>query len=196
MKFLQQFINALTGGGTKKQLVEFDETGKFIKAGVPNPAWEEKHANGAVYRSCKAPTLFRAAEMLRGIPSVPSETYCVVDTPDGSLGRDIWGFYTEAPLKTGGLKLETSVKKTEPAASLSLTAFGDAMKSQGTVALLKSSGQYAAFVLQMECGQCGYKSPVETTEGEFERQCYACGAVNKNQRATISVMTRSGMVKI
>jgi transposase-like protein len=68
--------------------------------------------------------------------------------------------------------------------------------SQSMVALLKSTGQYASFVLQMECGHCGYKSPVETKGGSFERQRYACGTVNKTQRGKINVMTQSGFVAI
>lgn len=37
---------------------------------------------------------------------------------------------------------------------------------------------------------------VETKEGRFERQCYACGTVNKIQRGQIKVMTQSGFVAI
>jgi hypothetical protein len=128
--------------------------------------------------------------------SVPQNTYYIVDTPDGSLGRDIFGFYTEAPIKNSGISLETTGTATTHVESLSLTAFGDAMKSQGSVASLKSMEQYASFVLQMECGHCGYKSPVETKEGRFERQCYACGAVNETQRGQIKVMTQAGLVEI
>jgi hypothetical protein len=120
----------------------------------------------------------------------------VADTPDGSLGRDIFGFFTEAPLKTTALDLGPSAQPAAPVGAVSLTAFGDAMKSQASVAALKSAGRYASFVLQLECGHCGYKSPVETQEGEFERQCYSCGTVNKTRRGTINVLTSSGFVEI
>jgi len=70
------------------------------------------------------------------------------------------------------------------------------MKGQTAVAQLKSAGQYAAFVLLLECGHCGYKSPVETKAGDFERQCYACGAINKSHRGTINVFLGSKMVQL
>jgi uncharacterized membrane protein YhaH (DUF805 family) len=176
--------------------VEFDDEGKFVKATVPGVFWNKQSSDGATYLSCNAPTLFRATEILRGISSIPPNTYYVVDTPDGSLGRDLNGFYTEVQIKSNDIRLETGANKTTPVKALSLTAFGNVEKNQNGVALLKSTGQYASFVLQIECGHCGYKSPVETTGGVFERQCYACGTVNETRRAQIRVHTSQGAITI
>jgi hypothetical protein len=163
---------------------------------VQGGRWAEKWSGQGHYYTQYGRSLLHATEILKAVPSIPPMTYYVVETPDGVLGRDTLGFYTEAPLKTSGLKLEASAPVPDPVESDSLTAFGDAMKSQTVVAQLKSSGQYAAFILLLECGHCSYKSPVETTAGEFERQCYACGATNKSSRATISIYLGSKKVQI
>jgi uncharacterized membrane protein YhaH (DUF805 family) len=176
--------------------VAFDDKGKFVKATVPCVPWNKQFSGGSTYFSCNAPTLFQATEILRGISSIPPNTYYVVDTPDGSVGRDLNGFYTEVQIKSNGIRLETGVNKTTPVEALSLTAFGNVMNNQNNVAFLKSTGQYASLVLQMECGHCGYKSPVETKEGGFERQCYACGTVNKTRRGQIQVYTQRGAIII
>ncbi|MDR0430595.1 MAG: DUF805 domain-containing protein [Tannerellaceae bacterium] len=176
--------------------VTFDDNGKFVKATLPGVSWNKHFSGGSTYFSCNAPTLFQATEILRDISSIPPSTYYVVDTPDGSLGRDLNGFYTEAQIKSNGIRPETNANKTTPVEALSLTAFGNVVKDQNSVAFLKSTGQYASFILQMECGYCGYKSPVETKEGNLERQCYACGTVNKTQRAQIRVYTPRGIVTI
>jgi uncharacterized membrane protein YhaH (DUF805 family) len=159
-------------------------------------SWQEQKSNGTVYFSCKAETLYRATEILRDIPPIARNIYYVVDTPDGSLGRDIFGFYTEKPLKSSGIAVVKPNDKVATVDALSLTAFGDAMKNQSSVAMLKSTGQYANFVLQMECGHCGYKSPVETVEGQFDRQCYSCGTINHTTRGKIIVGTQRGLVEI
>jgi len=176
--------------------LEFDGNGKFVKATVPDVNWKEQRSGGSTYRSCNAPTLFRAVEILRRIGSIPQFVYYIVDTPDGSLGRDVFGFFTEAEIKFIGIHLETDINRTSPVESLSMTAFGNALQNQSSVAVQKSAGQYAKFILEMECGHCGYKSPVETHEGTFKRQCYACGTVNNTRRGKINVMTQSGSVAI
>jgi hypothetical protein len=191
---LQKITVPATRDGIAKRIAALERHKKLAVA------WREQRSNGATYRSYQAPTLYWATEILRHIPTVPQNTYYVVDTPDGSLGRDIFGFYTEAPIKTSGIRLESDPGTTAQVSALSLTAFGDtigdAMKSQASVAALKAAGQYASFVLQLECGDCLYKSPVETEEGFFKRQCYACGAPNEVQRGQILVMTHSGQVAI
>ncbi|MDR1747031.1 MAG: DUF805 domain-containing protein [Tannerella sp.] len=170
---------------------------KAIKAAVvPFVKWNTQYSGSATYHSCNAQTLLRATEILRDINSISQNVYYVVDTPDGSLGRDRFGFFTEAPIKSNGICLEPDSDKAATVDALSLTAFGDAVKSQSSVAILKSQGQYASFMLEMECGHCGYKSPVETKEGDFERQCYSCGTVNRTRRGKITVMTPFGMAEI
>jgi hypothetical protein len=158
--------------------------------------WEEKRSGQNRYCTQRGRSLWHATEILKAVGSIPGQTYYAVETPDGTLGRDTFGFYTEAPIKTNGLRLETSAPAPGPVDSVSLTAFGDAMMSQTAVAQLKSAGEYAVFVLLLECGHCGYKSPVETKAGDIERQCYACGAVNRTHRGTINVFVGSKMVQI
>jgi len=177
-------------------LVEFDECGRIANIVVPDGDWDRNEAHGMVYFTRKVSTLLQATEILRSIPSIPAMTFYVVETPDGNLGRDIFGFYTEAPLKHSGIYLETDTNKTTPVETLSLTAFGDNVGNQGTVAFVKFTGEYAKLVLLMECGHCGYKSPVETEAGELERQCYACGTVNIIRRDNIAVVTPSDFVPI
>ncbi|MDR2567093.1 MAG: hypothetical protein LBC97_13760 [Bifidobacteriaceae bacterium] len=161
------------------------------------PSWQVKASGGSTYKSAKAPTLYQATKILNELTSVPPNTYHLVDTPDGTLGRDMVGFFTEARIKTSGLRLPgTSPAPGAPVESKSLTSGGDSMKGPFGVAMLKSAGEYATLVLLMECGQCGYKSPVETTEGSFDRQCYACGTVNHTKRGNIQVMTPRGPVQI
>ena len=193
-------FNFLKGGrkssAAKSGSIEFDANGKVARVDMPGGRWEKKQSGQTRYCTQRGRSLLHATEVLKGVASIPGQTYYAVDTPDGTLGRDMFGFYTEAPIKTSGLRLETSASVPGPADSVSLTAFGDPMKSQTAVAHLKSAGEYAAFVLLLECGHCGYKSPVETEAGDFARQCYACGAKNKSQRGAINVFVGSEMVQI
>jgi HEAT repeat protein len=176
--------------------VEFDAEGKVSKVDVPAGEWAVEQRGQTHYCTQQAPSLLHATEMLKAVLSVPELTYYIVETPDGALCRDMLGFYTEGPIKTSGLTLHTSQPASDTVESLSLTAFGDAMKSQASVAQLKQQGNYANFILLMECGRCGYKSPVETQAGPMERECYCCGATNKTTRGTINVMLGSGMAEI
>lgn len=158
--------------------------------------WDERRSGQNRYCTQSGRSLLHATEILTAVSSIPGQTYYVVETPDGTLGRDILGFYTEAPLKTSRLRIESSSPIPGPVECVSLTASGDALKSQASVAQLKSTGQYASFMLLLECGHCSYRSPVETEPGEFERQCYACGALNKCQRGNINVYVGSMSVQI
>lgn len=172
--------------------VEFDAEGKVTRIVFPAASWSIERSGSNTYCTERAGSLLHATELLKTVGSIPDLTYYVVETPDGTLGRDMLGFYTEAPIGTKDLHLEVpAAEKTVD--SQSLTAFGDhAFKSQGMVAMLQSRGQYARFVLLMECGRCGYKSPVETVAGPMERQCYCCGAMNTTTRAPITVYGGSG----
>ncbi len=191
------FLKGRKGSSAPKSgAIEFDANGKVTRINMQSGRWEEKRSGQSRYFTQRGRSLLHATEILKAVSSIPGETYYVVETPDGALGRDMFGFYTEAPTKTSRLTLETSAPVRDQVESVSLTAFGDAMKSQTSVAQLKSAGQYATFVLLLECGHCGYKSPVETEAGDFERQCYACGAINKSHRATINVFVGSKMVQI
>jgi len=176
--------------------VEFDVDGKVAKVDLPAGRWTLDDRGSARYYTQRANSLLHAAELLTAVPSVPEQTYYVVETPNGSLCRDIFGFYTEAPIETSGLKLENPQPALGTVESLSLTAYGDAMKSQLSVAQLRGQGQYANFVLLMECGQCGYKSPVETQAGPMTRQCYCCGATNNTTRGNINVNLGPNMIEI
>jgi hypothetical protein len=108
------------------------------------------------------------------------------------------GFFTEAPLKTRGLKTHYRCYGTSGGSvgAQSLKDYGEMLKVQSAVAALKASGQYARYVLMMSCGQCGYESPVETQEGDMERECYFCGTNNQTRRGAINVFTAQGLVKL
>jgi hypothetical protein len=137
-----------------------------------------------------------AAEILKKIDVIPQFTYYTVDTPDGALGRDIQGYYTEAPLKTKNLILESRCDKSEAVEYSSLKGFGDMLKNQTSVAMLKKNGEYSRLVLLMKCGHCDYESPVETQPGELVRECYCCGAENKGHRGKVNIFLGAGMVEI
>lgn len=172
----------------------------FQGAAAPTTAgagtWSRKVNGGSVYYSQNAGSLYAASEILKGIAFVPPQTYYMMDTPDGTLGRDVNGFFTEGPIKTANLKTEKPGGALGSVESQSLVGFGDMMKNQSGTAMIKKSGQYAKLVLMMKCGQCGYESPVETEAGEMERQCYSCGTINRTCRGAISVYTAYGTIEI
>ncbi|MFA5336984.1 MAG: hypothetical protein WC330_01465 [Candidatus Omnitrophota bacterium] len=167
--------------------VEFDTNGKVQNIEAPEGQWKGERNGSAQYYTQNVGSLFHANELLKKVNSIPPVTYYVVITPDGSLGRDIQGFYTEAPIKTKNILVEISGVRQKAVESLSLTGFGDMIANHNTVAQLKSQGQYARLVLQMKCGQCGYESPIETEPGSFVRECYCCGTENKCSRGSITV---------
>jgi len=184
------------GGTASHRGVEFDNDGRVANVSLPVGSWNLEQRGQARYHTQRADSLLHATQLLDSVASVPENTYYVVETPDGALCRDVFGFYTEAPLNTIGLALAASQQASETVESVSLTAFGDAMKSQMSVAQLRHHGHYANFVLLMECGLCGYKSPVETQAGPMQRQCYCCGATNTTTRGNVTVNLGSSSVEI
>jgi hypothetical protein len=190
-------LGRFAGATANAAAVEFDAEGKVTKVDVPAGQWALDQSGQNRYYTQRGMSLLHATELLKAVPSVPELTYYTVETPDGALSRDMLGFYTEAPIKTSGLTLPTSEPVSDTVESLSLTSYGDdAMKSQASVAQLQQQGHYANFVLLMECGRCGYKSPVETQAGAMERQCYCCGATNKTSRGNITIYLGSAVVEI
>jgi uncharacterized membrane protein YhaH (DUF805 family) len=159
-------------------------------------SWSLQTSGGSKYYSQNASSLYAASESLKELDSIPPQTYYLVDTPDGTLGRDINGFFTEAAIKTNNLRVENPCGETGFVQPQSLTMFGDMTQNQNAVALLKKHGQYAKLILMMKCGKCGYESPIETDEGNMERQCYSCGILNKTHRGGIRIYTGTGIVDI
>jgi len=176
--------------------VQYGADGKLQSIDVKQNAWASRINGNNKYFTQNAGSLLAASEILKKIANIPQLTYYQIDTPDGTLGRDINGFYTTALLKTAGLKTDFSLKKNEIVASQSLLDFGNMMMNQSTVAMLKQTGQYAKLILMMKCGQCNYESPVETEAGDFTRQCYCCGTANKNNRMAIKVFMQKGLVEL
>ena len=192
-------------GGVAKDLVNVDDKIKArIEAGLPaeksqplsGGSWSLQTSCESRYYSQNAGSLYAASEILKNLDSVPSHTYYMIDTPDGTLGRDINGFFTESPIKTQNLKIDNPCGETCPVQPQSLMGYGDMIKNQTSVAYIKMSGQYAKLVLMMKCGKCGYESPIETEVGNIERECYYCGIKNKTNRAGISVYTENGVVEV
>ncbi|MEW6242431.1 MAG: hypothetical protein AB1564_16640 [Chloroflexota bacterium] len=158
--------------------------------------WNFHQSGNHRYYSQAAGNLYQAAETLKAIPDIPGLTYYVVDTPDGTLGRDMNGFYTEAPIKTRDIAAEASQEKSDAVECSSLTEFGNMFQNQVAVAQIIRMGQYARLVLLMKCGNCNYESPVETQAGPFTRECYYCGVENQCHRASINVVSESGAIEI
>ena len=170
----------------------------IVRKRLNDSRWSVSGDSQSKYYSRKADNLINACEILKQLSSIPPMTYYLVDTPDGTLGRDIIGFFTESPLKTKGIQTDYRCygKSGESVESQSLMDFGDMMKTQIGVATIKANGKYANYILMMKCGQCGYESPIETKEGDMERECYFCGTNNKTHRADVNVYTMWGMVKL
>lgn len=178
--------------------VEFDENGRVKKITFfQMPLWPRYEQGQSNYMVRSVDTLLEATEVLRKLNNIGALHYYICETPDGKLCRDVNGFYTEAPLKTKELHLATQVTPSPPVESESLTVFGDdVFTTQSLVAALKQNGQYSRLILLMECGRCGYKSPVETDAGPLERECYCCGTINTGDRGNVNVVTSSGIVEI
>ena len=181
---------------TNPSTVQNDDGGKVVSMNVNPDLWLFQQNGGAKYYSQNADNLLLATEILKQLTSIPPQTYYMVDTPDGTLGRDINGFFTEAPINTANLKIDNPCGITESVQAQSLMGYGNMIDNQKSVALLKKTGQYAKLVLMMKCGQCGYESPIEATVGDLERQCYSCGTNNKTHRGSIKVFTANGEVEI
>ena len=159
-------------------------------------SWLLQTKGGSRYYSQNAGSLYAASEILKNLGSIPPQTYFLVDTPDGTLGRDINGFFTESPVKTQNLKVENPCGETDTVQSQSLKGYGDMNKNQTGVAYQKMSGQYARLILMMKCGKCGYESPVETEAGDIERECYYCGIKNKTYRGKLNIILEMGIVAV
>ncbi|MDR1688761.1 MAG: hypothetical protein LBS21_09165 [Clostridiales bacterium] len=170
---------------------------EIITADLPAFNWTMSGNANARYYSAKAPSLCFAGEILSQLTNVPPMTYYMVDTPDGTLGRDIVGFFTEAPIKTKGLSTKYRTYGLTGAVSAeSLMGYGDFVKMHSIAAATKMNGQYTKLVMMMKCGHCGYESPVETQAGDMERECYFCGTNNKTTRGGVSVFTAKGLVEL
>ena len=148
--------------------------------------WQTHQTGKNQYFRASAGTLFEATESLNAVPTIPALTYYIVETPDGNLGRDCEGFYTEAPLRTSGLQLKAKDGVGTDVEFESMVFPGNMMLAAQMVAQLRAAGGYAKLVFMMKCGRCGYESPVEAEAGEFTCQCYKCGATNGGTRATIT----------
>ncbi|WP_420628185.1 hypothetical protein [Candidatus Leptofilum sp.] len=196
------FLNRLFGTKQSKRTQEavckiaFSENGRVLRIEAPQGQWELSQNGPYKYYSQQANSLLHAVEILKKIASIPQLTYFTVDTPDGSLGRDMNGYFTEAPLKTKNLVIESKPIKSETVKALSLKSFGDMVANQTAVAHLKNNGEYAQLILLLECGHCGYQSPVETQPGTFVRECYCCGVQNESCRGTINIILGSGKMEI
>lgn len=198
MSFLRNLFGKKRSKSTKEAVcsVQFDTNGKVLNVEVPEGQWVLEREGQNKYYTQKANSLLQAVEMLKKVDSIPQLTYYVVATPDGSLGRDITGFYTEAPLKTKNLIVESRSDRSGAVEFLSLKCFGDTFANQKAVAYLKKNGRYSRFILLMGCGHCGYQSPIETQPGSLVRECYCCGVKNKGPRATVKVFLDSSIVEI
>lgn len=192
------WLKRLFGGGESKPQyqVKYDPDGKVLSIEMPQGQWQRDQNGPSTYYTQKANTLLEATELLKKADRIPNVTYYVVETPDGVLGRDMNGFYTEDPIKTGNLRVDY---KRDNAPSevqcLSLTDFGNMMENQRNTAITKTQG-YAKLILLMKCGACGYESPIETEVGSIVRQCYCCGTKNNASRAPVTVFLGTRQVVI
>ena len=183
-----------TPGESSKVQYDADEKASIVE--VKQGSWSFQTKGGSNYYSQNADSLLDAAEILKQIISIPPQTYYMVDTSDGTLGRDINGFFTEASIKTANLSIDNPGGVSESVQAQSLMGFGNMVNNQNSVAQQKNYGQYAKLILMMKCGRCSYESPIETVAGEMERQCYQCGTINQTRRGAISVYTAQGTVEV
>ena len=192
------WLAKLFGGGESslRCVVRYGSDSKVLSIETPQGQWQKEQKGPSTYYTQKASSLLEATELLKKVDRIPSVTYYVVETPDGSLGRDMNGFYTEAPIRTDNLRVECKRDNTPAEVQcLSLTDFGNTMENQRNTAITKTQG-YAKLILLMECGACGYKSPIETEAGSLVRQCYCCGTKNTASRAPVSVFLGTRPVDI
>jgi hypothetical protein len=178
--FVYIIVKTPQGNIGKGLIGTFDEaTGDIIEISSPtitnkaqNRKWELNSNSGGdnKYFEQKAEN-YQATEILKSISTIPNLTYYVVETPDGTLGRDMNGFYTEAAIKTKDIVVESRQTNLETVECSSLMGFGNINQNHTAVAQITETGQYAKVVLLMKCGNCGYESPVETQAGSFSREC-------------------------
>jgi hypothetical protein len=193
MNWLKKIIGSSESASRSK--VTYSSDGKVSSIQVQQGQWQREQKGPSTYYTQKCDCLLEAAELLQKIGSIPGNTYYVAETPDGNLCRDMNAFYTEAPLKTRKLHVGLRRDNAGKVQCLSLTDFGDMMANQRNTAITKTQG-YAKLILLMECGACGYKSPVETEPGDMLRECYCCGATNKTSRGSVTVFLGTNMVEI
>ena len=193
MSWLQKLFGGSESASRCK--VTYNSDGKVSSIEVPQGQWRKEQKGPSTYYTQEGDSLLEAAELLKKIGSIPGNTYYVVETPDGNLCRDMNAFYTEAPLKTRNLRVGLRRDNPDKVQCLSLTDFGDMMANQRNTAITKTQG-YAKLILLIECGACGYKSPVETEPGAMLRECYCCGATNKTSRGSVTVYLGTNMVEI
>jgi hypothetical protein len=146
--------------------------------------------------SKKADNLFQATEILRNISNIPDLTYYIVETPDGNLGRDMNGFFTEGPLNTKNLIVRERQNNLRSFKCAGLFGFGNMRQNHLAVAQIIQTGNHAKLVLLMRCGNCNYESPVETHAGSFIRECFKCGSTNNCERGDILVNIDGGTFHI
>jgi hypothetical protein len=185
-----------SAGKEERCEAKFNANGRVVSIDVPEGRWALKVKGQNKYYEQRASSLLEAAEILRKVDAIPQLTYYTVTTPDGSLGRDSQGYYTEAPIKTTNLIVGSRGDRSRVVEFSSLRGFGDTLKNQTSVALMKKNGQYSRLVLLMKCGKCDYESPVETQAGSLVRECYCCGTENTGHRGEVSVLVGTGMVEI
>ena len=178
-----------TGTKGSECKVEVDADGKVLGIVVPQGNWVMRQSGQNEYFYQKANSLLSASEILKKIDSVPERSYYKVETPYGTLGRDMNGFYTESPLKTKNLANYLGSSSSEGVEFSGLRDFGNPKGNYQSIAYLKSTGQYAKLVLLMECGRCGYESPVETEAGSLVRECYCCGTENTGNRGNVNLLS-------
>ena len=193
MSWLQKLFGGSESASRCK--VTYSSDGKVSSIEVPQGQWRKEQKGPSTYYTQEGDSLLEAAELLKKIGSIPGNTYYVVETPDGNLCRDMNALYTEAPLKTRNLRVGLRRDNPDKVQCLSLTDFGNMMANQRNTAITKTQG-YAKLILLIECGACGYKSPVETEPGAMLRECYCCGATNKTSRGSVTVYLGTNMVEI
>lgn len=82
--------------------IEFAADGKVIRVDLPGGKRVENRSGQDCYLTQRGRSLLQAAEILKRVTSIPGQTYYLVETTDGNLGRDFFGFYAEAPLRPSG----------------------------------------------------------------------------------------------
>jgi hypothetical protein len=169
---------------------------RALREKYANTEWTSELRGDNRHYEMKGQTLYQATESLKGVGAVPARTFYVVNTPDGSLGRDLEGFYAPSALRTIGLTVPSRRSESRPVEARGLKSYGDGAASQRTTARNKLSGEYSKLVLLMTCGTCGYESPVETQPGQMVRECYRCGVKNSCQREKIAVTIDAGTVEV
>ena len=75
-------------------------------------------------------------------------------------------------------------------------SFDDLMKGAQMVIEIRQRGSYANLIHLMQCGHCGYESPIETEPEDMTRQCYCCGATNTGGRGSVNIIAGMDFVSV